>query len=86
MILEAVECVFSGHGHSYLALAYAISYSLGGKSFVCQKRLDETAFRMSIIVTQVKLWLVNLHIIIGPKLVDGLWKRPQRSRLAHQDE
>lgn len=53
---------------------------------MCQERLDETAFRVSIIVIQVKLWLADLHIIVGPKPADGLWKRSQRSRLAHQDE
>lgn len=71
MILEAVECVFSGHGHSYLGLAYTISCSLWGKSIVCQERLDETAFRVSIIVIQVKLWLADLHIIVGPKPAFG---------------
>lgn len=48
---------------------------------MCQERFDKTAFRVSIIVTQVKLCLAGLDIIVGPKLADGLWKRPQRSHL-----
>lgn len=56
------------------------------KELCVSERLHETAFRVSIIVIQVKLWLAALHIIVGPKPADGLWKRPQRSRLAHQDE
>lgn len=81
MIFETVESVFSGNGHSYWTLEYTISYPLWGENFVCQQRLGETVTWIFIIVIQVILWLTDLHIIVGTKLADGLWKRLQWSWL-----